>query len=214
MNLESNYISTGETVVEFSETHHGQRIQVAPSLIFSGHVHQLTGDRIAVAAALLVASKMNGSLKMTRPVSLGMAQELAAFQNDPGFSVDAEASLGHARAGGNTLVITDEPALQRPVQSNREGRRLWFTQLRLDRSVGRLFTFDSVVACSNAELIAETRLGSLLALPVLMANELGVSTIEVPSGTSEHVGVDRFRRAVRLLAASQLQLTEGQVTAA
>lgn len=210
MKLESNYASTGETVLEFIDIRLQHPVQISPPLLISGHVQQLTGDRIAAAAALLLGSRMTRVLEMNRSISEHFGLALAEFMADPGFSTQTEASTGHARSGGNTLVITDDPKLDRPRQSHATGRRVWFTQLSLDRSTGRLFTFDSVVVSTNAHFIAVSDLGGSLAVPVLMAHELGVSTIEAPPGTAARVGRDSFDATADLLAATQLQLTEGK----
>lgn len=216
MQVKPSFNHRGETCLEFVETIVAQEASVRPSLILHGHLRTLTGDRLAVATVLLLGQTITGSLRVGRPISKRVAIEIRRFLGDDGLDLPEVTDVPLAVHSGTVeMVIGTEGlnSLTDPSQTDR--RRLLFQELPSHSSVGRLFTFDKLIVSSNSWLYSmpsshrpDRILETSLAVPLLMAQDLGASKIEIGQElVSSRKPLD-VSRVASLLASTDILLTK------
>lgn len=206
MIVDASYAPTGETVFNFTESLHEELIQSHPSLIISGHVTALTGDRIAVACALLAGESIGDYLSVGRDVSQRVGHAIRRYLKSDNLLIDCSPIQNVVHTGSINLVLSDSISFSQESQPLEKQRRLWFSEVNADRVVGSLFSYDSLVVSTNSRLVCGNQLGRLLAVPVLMAQMLSVSRITIPI---EYVGTlsdSELESAKLLLHATEIQL--------
>lgn len=209
----------GETNLEFRETIIAQETSTRPALKVHGHVRTLTGDRLAVTSALLIGSAITEQLTVGRPVSKRVASEIRRFLSDDrlDFPESTEVPLAVHTGSVELRIHTDAiDALTSPVQTDR--RRIRFAEFPSHSNAGRFFTFDKLLVASNSWIFssdgsagARRDFETSLAVPVLMAQDLSASKIDVPARLVEGRTPDDINRVARLLASTDILLAiEGE----
>lgn len=207
MIVEPQYTPAGETQLNFNQPALGENIQIQLPLIVSGHVQLLTGDRIAVVCALLCGDLIRNELKVGKPMSGRVASAIRGFLGSPQLHVMHELTTGQRHHGGLALVIEPDPVINRPRQGMKRQRQIWFSDLPADKAGGVMFTYESVLVSSNSSFFPAPLLHRALAVPVLMAQALGVSRITITPGQADSVTSEELQRVTELLDATELKLT-------
>ena len=214
MKLTTEYDSRGETKIIFTDEVIGESMEVIPPLSVHGHVRTLTGDRLAVVAALLLGNALSGSVSVGRPVSIRVVIAIRRFLADDSINFPYATSVPLSVHSGSVELVVSAGGLETMNPPSQNGRRrLLFQEMPSHSSSGRLFTFDRMVVSTNSWLysskVLRLQVGSIessLAVPVLMAQDLSVSKITVPSDMVDGISAGVIRNLQRLLESTELKL--------
>lgn len=214
MRVHPSFDIGGETRLSFSQQLLGETISPIPSLVVHGHIRKFSGDRIAVASALLLGRNITDQLQVGRPVSIRVAAQIRSFTGNEGLDLpDTIAASLDVHTGSVELVLA-QGANELPKLEQSDRRRMVLRELPTHQAAGRLFSFESVTVATNSWIFGapsvirngNTELEAALAVPVLMAQDLSVSKITIPASLAHAVDEARLRAIARLLSTTDLQL--------
>lgn len=214
MQVKSSFNFRGETHFEFVERIVALETTVRPLLSVHGHIRVLTGDRMAIAIALLLGGAISESFSVGRPISLRTASGLRRFLDNDELDIIGTTAVPLAvHSGSVELCIVDEniAELKDPEQADR--RRLLFQELPSHSNSGRLFAFDKLMVSSNTWLFsssfghADRKLETSLVVPLLMAQDLSVSKFSVPRSYIEGRNPADVDAIARLLTSTDIRLS-------
>ncbi|MGW9405386.1 hypothetical protein ACWGQ2_15615 [Arthrobacter sp. NPDC055585] len=214
MRVNPSFDIGGEMRFAFSQEILGETVSPLPSLVMHGHLRTLTGDRIAVASALLLGRTITERLKVGRPISQRVAGQIRAFTGVEGLDIPETTSVPLAVHTGSVELIVVQREEEFPILDHFDRRRMALREVPTHQAAGRLFTFEAVTVATNSWLFGKpsltmngnTELEAALAVPVLMAQDLSASKITIPSSLAELVDEKRLQAIARLLISTDLQL--------
>ena len=214
MKVTTVYDSRGETNIVFADDVIGDSVEVLPPLSVHGHVRTLTGDRLAIVSALLLGNALSGSLAVGRPVSIRVVTAIRRFLSDDSINFPHATNVPLSVHSGSVELVVSAGGLETMKSPSQHGRRrLLFHEMPTHSSSGRLFTFDRMVVSTNSWIYSSKVLrlpvGSIessLAVPVLMAQDLSVSKITMPSEMAHGRAAAELRSLQRLLESTELKL--------
>ena len=213
MRVNPSFEIGGEMHLNFSQEILGEEVSCIPNLIVHGHLRTLTGDRIAVASALLLGRAIVDGLKVGRPISHRVAGQIRAFTGVEGLDIPETTPVPLAVHTGSVELILPKGRVEAPKVEHSDRRRMVLTELPTHQAAGRLFSFDSVSVASNSWIFGgsvlhngNTELEAALAVPVLMAQDLSASKITISSSLAQLVSEDRLKAIARLLITTDIKL--------
>lgn len=215
MRINSSFNLRGETLFEFLETIVGQESEVLPPLSVHGHIRTLTGDRMAVAMALLLTTRLSGKIDLGRPMSRRVADEITRFGASASLDfVDVTEVPLTVHSGSVELVLADaENNFCLPATESAESRQVVLRELPTHAAAGRLFTHSGLIVSTNTSFLSSFMSGALtssfesrLVVPILLAQDLSASSISVSPAQVHDVPAERLARIARMLAATEIRL--------
>ena len=214
MRVKPSFDTGGETRFVFSQEILGEYVSTIPSLIMHGHIRKLTGDRTAVASALLLGRAVTERLEVGRPISQRVAAQIRSFTGVEGLDIPETTSVPVAvHTGSVELVVARGPG-ELPTLQQSDRRLMVLREVPSHQAAGRFFSFESITLATNSWIFGEaslmrngiTELEAALAVPVLMAQDLSASKVTIPSNLARAVSEQRLRAIARLLNTTDLQL--------
>ncbi|MDJ0321718.1 hypothetical protein [Pseudarthrobacter sp. PS3-L1] len=214
MRVEAVFNHRGETELNFMESILGVETPILPALIFHGQPKSLTGDRIAAATILLLGNLVTGHLRVGRPISNSLGVQIRKYLDNDEINLPDGTDIPLAIHTGSVEIVIGPNSLEEVISpSQGDRRRILFRELPTHSSSGRLFTFDKFIVSSNSWLFEvesnypPSSLGVHLAVPVLMAQDLSASRIDVPNRLLAKCSTDDIRRIAGILNAVDILLS-------
>ena len=214
MQVSPSFDIGGETRLVFSQEILGEAFSPIPNLIMHGHLRAMSGDRVAVASALLLGRVITDRLTVGRPISQRVAARIRAFTGVEGLDIPETTPVPLAVHTGSVELILPPGYSDLPELEHSDRRRMILRELPSHVSAGRLFNFDSVTLASNSWIFGtgdlirngNTVLEAALAVPVLIAQDLSASRITISSKLAQSVDEQKLKSIARLLITTDLQL--------
>jgi hypothetical protein len=212
--VKADFDFRGETAIEFSDAILGEHISTLPKLSIHGHLRSITGDRLAVASALLLGNRITEYLDVGRPVSKRVATEIRRFLQDDTVDVRNATTSSSAIHNGSVELVLSEAGQMAERSPGDSRSRIAFTEQRSYQGTGRLFNFSQLIVTTNSWLFNGTHstsgrrreLECALAVPVLFSQDLSISRISVPLRMTTDRDHETIHRISRLLASTDLRL--------
>ena len=202
--------SDGKTRLELSASMHTQAPPRIHGLLLDAAPDRLSGDRLAVASALVFQKHLRGMVTFPQPVSARLASVLTEFRDPVWFAATPVEDRGTQFGGSGTTMVMDVDNHGWRGRNDVDTSQVTvLSLLRSDRWSGRLFSMDQLLVGTNAWMFAGDErsvhgLSALLGVALLLAGDIEASRILVPHDRASDPEWEQ--RVARLVAAVGIEV--------
>ena len=204
MRIEAAYAPSGETVLTFVEDVLAGELRRYTPLRVAGHLPGMTGDRLAVAVALLLGSQIGDRLDVGRPVSRRVAAAIGLYLGRRSLWVGKDEPVSYVHSAGMDLRIADQADVARVMGGIPERRSMTVVELPSHEAMGSLLTGGNWLLSTNSWVHAMAEPAARLAVPVLLAHHASASRVVIPHQVGAALTPEQRQALSQLLLATDL----------